>query len=69
MEKEPQLELGETNIDLLNLNEVINSHIRKVLKINKYHLALTAKTLGISRPTLYRRMAKYGIVNRKKHDQ
>jgi transcriptional regulator with PAS, ATPase and Fis domain len=43
------------------LEEIEASHIEQVLERNRYNITKTAAELGISRPTLYRKMGKYRI--------
>jgi len=47
----------------LSLDEIEEEHIRLMLKKNKYNYSSAAKTLGIGRTTLWRKMKKYGIVS------
>ncbi|MDY6796053.1 MAG: sigma 54-interacting transcriptional regulator [Actinomycetota bacterium] len=57
-----KLELaGNPGENSAKLGEIEASHIREELVKNKYNISRTASTLGISRPTLYRKIAKYGI--------
>ena len=44
-----------------NLEEIEKDAIVKVLQLNHGHLAKTSKELGISRPTLNKKIKKYGI--------
>lgn len=45
----------------LSLNEIEERHIRLVLESSAGNKTKAARTLGISRPKLYRKMEKYGI--------
>lgn len=45
----------------LSLETMEKNHILNVLKINQGNITITAKTLGIGRNTLYRKIEKYGI--------
>ncbi len=47
--------------DTLNLDEVEKNTILKVLEKNKGNITKSAKELGITRTSLYRRLEKYGI--------
>ncbi|MGD9124039.1 MAG: sigma-54 dependent transcriptional regulator, partial [Desulfarculaceae bacterium] len=46
---------------LRTLDEVENDHILRALSHAEWNITVTAQTLGISRPTLRRKMARYGI--------
>lgn len=47
--------------DSLTLQEVEKLHIRRVLEKHQWSVVRAAKGLGISRSTLWRKMAKYGL--------
>jgi transcriptional regulator with PAS, ATPase and Fis domain len=51
----------ETRLDDYNLESVEQQVIRKALTRNAGNVSRTAKELGISRASLYRRMDKYGL--------
>ncbi len=53
---------GKGNIHPLIVGEVERSLIQTVLGETKYNHLLTAKMLGISRSTLYRKITSLGIV-------
>lgn len=65
----PILSAGQTKPLALKLDEVIKSYIEGILMMHNYRLGKASKALGISRTTLYRKMKKYGIVKRKRHEQ
>lgn len=46
---------------MLSLQDVEREHIKKTLAENAYNVSISAKTLGIGRNTLYRKMTQYGI--------
>ncbi len=51
-----------TNLEeSLNLESIEKNHILKVLNLYEGNITLCAKTLGIGRNTLYRKMGHYGI--------
>lgn len=56
----PEFQFNEDNLELA-LAEFEKKQIKRVLAQNDYHLTRTAKKLGISRVSLYRRMQKYRI--------
>ena len=58
---QPAVSKGTT--PLVPLDELERRHIRSVLKETYYHKSRTAEILGISRKTLDRKMAEYGIEN------
>ena len=45
----------------LSLEAVEREHIKRMLTANAYNISITAKSLGIGRNTLYRKMTQYGI--------
>jgi len=45
----------------LSLEAVEREHIRRMLAANAFNISITAKSLGIGRNTLYRKMTQYGI--------
>jgi transcriptional regulator with PAS, ATPase and Fis domain len=47
--------------DVLKLEDMEASHIKYILKLKKYNLSLSARTLGIALNTLKRKMKRYGI--------
>jgi PAS domain S-box-containing protein len=56
-----QATTGEVIEESLNLEFMEKKHILKVLNLYSGNITLCAKTLGIGRNTLYRKMEKYGI--------
>ena len=48
-------------LESYNLEEVEKSIVMKVLKKNNGNISFTAKELGLTRTSLYRRMEKYGL--------
>lgn len=69
VEEKPELILSlpvseytsKENEENLNLESVEKNHILKVLNLYEGNITLCAKTLGIGRNTLYRKMDTYGI--------
>lgn len=57
----PEVVTGKTYRSSGSLDEVIRKTIKEALKKTNNSRVLTAKLLGISRATLYRKMDKYGI--------
>ncbi len=55
------IEQPNSNSDTLNIEELEKNAIQKALSENKGNLTKTAKTLGLGRTTLYRKMSKYGL--------
>lgn len=53
--------VDELEIDSYNLENVEKNIICKVLKKHKGNISYTAKELGLTRTSLYRRMEKYGL--------
>jgi transcriptional regulator of acetoin/glycerol metabolism len=49
------------NFKDITLDELEKAHILKVLKNNNDNISKTAKTLGIGRNTLYRKLEKHEI--------
>ena len=47
--------------DLVSLEELEKDHIRAVLKHTNWNVTEAAKALGVSRPTLRKRMGRYGF--------
>ncbi len=47
---------------ILTLDEVERAHITRVFNVSKGHRGKTCQLLGISRPTLERKLRKYGMV-------
>ena len=45
----------------LSLEAVEREHIKRMLAANAFNISITAKSLGIGRNTLYRKMTQYGI--------
>ena len=56
----PESQFDQDNLELA-LAEFEKKQIKKVLAKNDYHLTRTARKLGISRVSLYRKMQKYQI--------
>lgn len=56
-----EITLYEENHDDLQLSDIEKSTIEKVLLKNNQNISKSAEELGLSRPSLYRRMEKYGI--------
>ena len=48
---------------IATLDEVERDHIVRVWALTKGHKGRTCQMLGISRPTLERKLKKYGIAN------
>ncbi len=57
----PVFEYGAPSENLMNLESVEKAHIIKVLDLYQGNISVCAKTLGIGRNTLYRKMESYGI--------
>jgi len=53
---------GDWDADLSSLEVVQRRHIRHVLKVVNDNKAQAAEILGIARPTLYRILAKDGVL-------
>jgi two-component system, NtrC family, response regulator HydG len=51
----------KVKFDNYNLNEVEKTIIQRVLRENEGNISRTAKELGLTRTSLYRRMQKYGL--------
>jgi DNA-binding NtrC family response regulator len=51
----------ETSLDDLNLDRMEQQLIERALKKNAWNISLTAKDLGLTRASLYRRMERYGL--------
>ena len=47
--------------ELRSLEEVERDHIRRTVESCQGNLSLAAKTLGIGRSTLYRKLSKYRL--------
>jgi DNA-binding NtrC family response regulator len=54
--------LGDGADDTLSLQDVERRHIARVLAHHSGNRSRTARTLGISRATLYEKLARYGLV-------
>jgi transcriptional regulator of acetoin/glycerol metabolism len=52
---------GGVPADDLSLSSVEREHVRRVLELTSWHLARTAKLLGIDRKTLWRKIRQYGL--------
>jgi transcriptional regulator with PAS, ATPase and Fis domain len=65
--KERSIKLNEIamlpsgNEYLQSLESVEREHIKKMLEMNAYNISITAKSLGIGRNTLYRKMTQYEL--------
>lgn len=46
---------------VISLQDVEREHIKRILAANAYNISISAKSLGIGRNTLYRKMTQYGI--------
>jgi two-component system, NtrC family, response regulator HydG len=54
---------GNDPEELVPLEEVEKRYILRVLEAAGGNKSLAAKTLGLNRKTLYRRLAEYGLVD------
>ncbi len=52
---------GSMDTELLSLDELEARHVEKILNYTRWHKGRTCEILGISRPALERRIAKYGL--------
>jgi two-component system response regulator HydG len=52
---------GNDPSDLVPLHEVEKRYILRVFEVTGGNKSLAAKTLGLNRKTLYRKLAEYGI--------
>jgi two-component system response regulator AtoC len=50
--------------DLRTLDEVEQEHILSALNLTDWNISATARALGVSRPTLRKRMTRYGLERR-----
>lgn len=48
--------------DLRTLDEVEKEHIQKAMVHTGWNISMAAKALGLSRPTLRKRIQRYGLV-------
>jgi two-component system NtrC family response regulator len=55
--------------DSLTLQQIERLHIQRVLAVHGWSLTRSAKSLGISRSTLWRKIARYGLKKPKKPRQ
>ena len=53
--------LDQLDLETYELDDVEKAVIRKVLLLHEGNISRAARELGITRTSLYRRMAKYGI--------
>jgi len=54
-------EVSIADLEELNLDKIEKNAILRALKNHRYNISHTAKTLGLTRATLYRRMEKHGL--------
>jgi len=54
-------QMSEKIVDLIPTNEPDKEALLQSLELNKYNISQTARQLGLSRQSLYRRMDKYAI--------
>ncbi|MDH5476374.1 MAG: sigma-54-dependent Fis family transcriptional regulator, partial [Cyclobacteriaceae bacterium] len=57
----PSKEGGTINIEKLNIEDVEKILIRKALEKHNGNVTRAATELGLTRPSFYRRLEKYGI--------
>lgn len=62
---DPKLEFGHITPLTVKMDELAKTYIENVLILTNYHLNKSAEVLGISRTSLYRRMKKYGIAEKR----
>lgn len=59
--QQKEIEITSIDEDKYSLNEIEKNHILYMLKKNDGNISLTARKLGISRNTLYRKMEKFNL--------